>query len=108
MNKHYSQSDEPTLPADRVPYYSSWQNAGGRGQPAPLRPYQFPEPAAQQPVYLPRQPDYPQRPVYPATQPAWGPVGRPGDKKPRGPRKKRGCMIGCLSSLVIGVILFIF
>lgn len=94
------------MPAQQA-YYSSWQNAGEREQarsPQARKPYQFPEPPAQQPLHLPGQSDYPQRPAYPAQQPAWG----PGGGKPRRPRKKHGCAIGCLSSLVIGVILFIF
>ncbi len=111
MDNRYSQPDEPTLPAGQVPYYSPRQNAGGRGQPQPPQargPYQFPEPAGQQPIYPQRPPDYPQAPGYQVTQPVGRRDGRAGGKKPRSPRKKRGCMIGCLSSVVIFVILFIF
>jgi polyisoprenyl-teichoic acid--peptidoglycan teichoic acid transferase len=124
MNDNYYSPDEPTLPASQVPYRP----------PEHRRPYQYPGSAPQQPSYKQepvqrsypqqqpqgqqgypqRQPEYPLRqdalpPVYQPTQPAGGLGPGPGGKKPRRPRKKkRGCMIGCLSTLFIFVILFIF
>ena len=121
MNDNYYPPDEPTTPAGQVPYR----------QPEQRRPYQYPGSAPQQPSYTQepvqrypqqqpqgqqgypqRQPEYPLRqdavPVYQPTLPAGGLGPGPGGRKPRRPRKKRGCMVGCLTTLAIFVILFIF
>jgi LCP family protein required for cell wall assembly len=58
-----------------------------------------------QPAYPGQQDDIP---LYQPTQPAKGLVLGPVGKKARRPRRRRGCMIGCLSSLGIFLILGIF
>lgn len=112
MNNNYSRSeDEPTIPSERSPYYSRWQDSQGQQR----RPYQYPGSPAygQEPVRaLYPQPAYPGQqddiPLYQPTQPAGGLVPGPVGKKARRPRRRRGCMIGCLSSLVIFLILGTF
>jgi LCP family protein required for cell wall assembly len=119
MNENYPQSNDPTMPAGQSPYYSSWQRGGDYGQqPAARKPYQFPgaqQPAGQQnnaPRYPPTQPV--RRPEQPPQRQDGGPLYLPGPKggargrRARGPRGRRGCMIGCLSSVVIAVILLVF
>src|SRR5579885_2214989 len=112
MNNNYSRSeDEPTIPSERSPYYSRWQDSRGQQR----GPYQYPgspaygqEPARAmypQPAYPGQQDDIP---LYQPTQPAKGLVLGPVGPKPRRPRRRRGCMIGCLGSLVIFLILGIF
>lgn len=123
MNNNYPQ---PEQPGGNPPYYNQWQNGGGYEQQSEhtRRPYQFPG-SEQQPEYkqnypqhqagfagepvqqLPYQADTP--PVYQPTVPIGNSGVGPGRKKPRRQRrKKRGCFIGCLSSTVILIILFIF
>jgi len=121
-NNNYPQPEEPTQPSRRSPYYSQWQDNGGYGQQPPQgrRPYQYPgsqQPSWQEPersAYPQQQPGYPgaqaqenYMPVYQATRPGIPDLG-PGGKQPRRPRKKRGCAIGCLSGVVILIILAIF
>ncbi len=112
MNNNYSRSeDEPTIPSERSPYYSRWQDSRGQQR----GPYQYPgspaygqEPARAmypQPAYPGQQDDIP---LYQPTQPAKGLVLGPVGKKARRPRRRRGCMIGCLSSLAIFLILGTF
>lgn len=129
MNNHPYPPDEPTQPAQPSPYYSPWRNNQGNGQREPLqprRPYQHPD-AQQPPWQEPARPAYPQPqppyangqnyggahqndvPMYEPTKPISGdprPVG-PG-RPPRRRRRKRGCAIGCLSVIVILVILSVF
>ncbi|HEU5378890.1 MAG TPA: LCP family protein [Ktedonobacteraceae bacterium] len=100
-------SDQPTLPAGQSPYYSQ-----GQGR----KPYSFPGAGAQHdqgaasPVYPQHQLQTGQRdvPLYQPTQPASAFGIQQGGKKGRRPRRKRGCMVGCLSSLLIATVLFIF
>jgi polyisoprenyl-teichoic acid--peptidoglycan teichoic acid transferase len=117
MNNNYPQSDKPMQPGDGSPYYSQWQSSGEYGQQQPDRtrkPYQFP--GSEQQNYGqgypggPRQglPQQDEVPVYQPTQPAGTFSAGPSGKKPRRPRKKRGCLIGCLSTLAIFILLFIF
>lgn len=110
-NNYYRSEDEPTIPSERSPYYSQWQDSRGQQR----KPYQSPaysqEPAGArypQPAYPGEQAQQSDIPVYQPTQPARGLVLGPVDKRARRPRKKRGCTIGCLSSLVIFLILAIF
>lgn len=117
MSNHY-QPDEPTLPAGQSPYYSQWQ--GNQPSAHSRQPYQFPaavppstpnEIEATRPVVY-SQPQSGQQAVRPVEAPAYAPT-TPLESSPMGfnrPRRRRrsrrrGCAIGCLSTLVIGVIL---
>lgn len=113
MSNNYPPDNEPTLPSGQPAYYSPWRN---NQPPAQARqPYQFPGAVpprtpdaveATRPAFPVHQND---APVYEPTHPISyaDPQGKAGGKQRR-PRRKRGCAIGCLSTLAIGVILFIF
>lgn len=128
MKNNYSRSNEPTVLAGQLSYYSQRQ---GSQQPTYARkPYQFPGAEAQPTAYEqgPSRQNYPQHqpgypggpgqqwsrqddiPVYQPTVPVgFSPSPNvPGGRRPRRTRKRRGCAIGCLSSVIILVILFIF
>ncbi|MGH2506107.1 MAG: LCP family protein [Ktedonobacteraceae bacterium] len=102
MSNH-SPFDEPTLPAGQLPYYK--QQQAYNGQPLPARkPYQFAGPNAQQPT----QPVQPQ-PYIPNTQPNYPLHQGKRGKSQRQPRKRRsGCAIGCLGTVLLLTILGIF
>ncbi|HEX7735818.1 MAG TPA: LCP family protein [Ktedonobacteraceae bacterium] len=113
MPDNYSSDNEPTLPGGQTPYYSPWR--GNQPQGGAHQPYQFParnsdELAATRPAFSTNQNDVP---VYQPTTPLGGYVGpdagKAGIRLPRRrQRRRRGCALGCLSTLVIGVVLFIF
>jgi LCP family protein required for cell wall assembly len=104
----------------RQPYKYSGPDQGGRPQRSPQQPPQGNSGYPQNPP--PRQPGYPQNP--PPTQPAVGRQGmqdvnygykagqmRPSTPAPersrQRPRRRNGCAIGCLSALIILVILVV-
>ena len=132
MKNNYP-SEEPTLPAGQLSYYQQKQADKRAGQQPARRPYQFSgpdNPGPGQPLYLrgqgaydqgARQPggytgaqgrqSYPQQgdiPFYSPTRPVSSFGSQPGEQPMGRPRKKRGCMIGCLGSLAILAILGIF
>lgn len=120
MNNTYPQ---PGSSGGNSPYYSQWQNGGGHGQqPERIRkPYQFPEAEpqphldnqAQSQAWYPNSPNQTPRqddiPVYQPTQPA-GSFGNPppAGRRPRRRGRRRGCTIGCLGTLAVLIVLFIF
>jgi LCP family protein required for cell wall assembly len=124
MQSNY-QPDETTLPSQRSPYATQRQaESAAKGQPSPntRRPYQYKQPD-NQPFQLTTgnsnqaalaytgRPNEPQAqrnniPTYQATQPVGANYG--GGRRTGRPRRKRGCLIGCLGSVVVVVILFIF
>ncbi len=128
MSNNYP-SDEPTLPAGQLPSYYQKQAQNGQGQPT-RQPYQFTESNApdqtqpaypqqqQQPYRLGGQQSYPQQqqqpygqnapPSYPQYQRAGNVASQPNGKRQRRPRKRRGCLIGCLGTLLLVTILGIF
>jgi len=111
MPNYYPQPDnEPTLPSTQPPYSS--QRRENQPPDQAHRPYQFPAQdnlEAARPAYAYQQGDVP---VYQPTTPIDynGPAaGTPGIKLPRArPRRRRGCGLGCLSAVVIGIVLFVF
>lgn len=109
MNNHsFSSDEEPTLLSGPSPYYSQWRDNQGIGQDQQRRPYQYPGPGGQprtQPVYPGAPPQPNDVPVYQPTVPVSPSDLGLGKKRARRPRKKRGCMIGCMSSLAIVLIL---
>lgn len=113
MRDNYSSSEnEPTLPGGQSPYYSPWK--GNQPQGGARQPYQFSqggadELAATRPAFASNQDN---TPVYQPTTPLGGYAGPDAGKAGAGlprrrRRRRRGCALGCLSSLVIIVLLFI-
>lgn len=82
---------QPENDAQRSPYneQGQWGNRQTR------RPYQYPGSQSEMPVYQPTQPVANFAPQY-------------DHPRPRQRRRKRGCMLGCTSSLVIFLLLAIF
>ena len=99
MNNYSFQPEEPNPPGGQAPYYSQWRENQGYEQAQQRRPYQY----GGSPAYPGAQPR--DIPVYEPTVPVSPDELGLGKRKPRRPRKKRGCMIGCLSSLVILIVL---
>ncbi|HVU67751.1 MAG TPA: LCP family protein [Ktedonobacteraceae bacterium] len=102
-NQYPPSGDEPTLPAGPAPYYSQQRNHQPYQYPPSSGPGQaqgsYPMHQGQMPVYQPTTPiEY--------TPPAQRQM--PGVESPRRrPRRRRGRTIGCLSTLVIVLVLAI-
>ncbi|HEY3991950.1 MAG TPA: LCP family protein [Ktedonobacteraceae bacterium] len=115
MSNNPYQPDEPTQPSGQAPYYS--QQRGNQPPEQSRRPYQFPAsvPPLAQNNREPTHPAYPQRqndvPAYQPTVPLSynDPTpGKAGIKLPRPrQRRRRGCAVGCLTSVVIVIVLCI-
>lgn len=128
MSDNYFSQDEPTLPAS----YTGQPGSTYDTQRSQRKPYQFPPPQGKMVLPSPSQSSqptaYPQRqpasyanqanqggypgspqPTYPARQPAQAPgsfsPAPPRVRARRSRRKGRGCLIGCLGS-IIAVLLF--
>ncbi|HEY0753067.1 MAG TPA: LCP family protein [Ktedonobacteraceae bacterium] len=109
---NYPPSDnEPTLPGGQSSYYSQWRN--NQPQDSARQPYQFPPPQGSDGLEATR-PAFPLNQdngaVYQPTTPLSYPgpaAGKEGVKLPptRRKRGRRGCAIGCLSTILICVIL---
>src|SRR5579884_1567993 len=118
MSNHYPGSDDATQPLGSPPQNYPGQQGklvlGGYGssnQQAPRRPYQYPGQPAHAPITPPGQ-SYGQQRV--ATPPPFQPSAQPGQivggpaRRPKGRRRRKGCMIGCLGMLAILVVLGVF
>src|SRR5579859_768775 len=116
MSHNPYQPDEPTLPSTQPPYYSP--RRGNQPPEQARQPYQFPAavPPPTPDKLEPTRPAFSQRsndvPPYQPTVPlsySNPDAGRAGIKLPRPrQRRRRGCAIGCLTSVIIGIILLVF